>query len=125
MAAARGANEESLLSRGRKTFVRDAEDSGSRGGGQLCERSGASGSVSSPAGGCDVSGGPSGELVHVVGAGPEVCGQPTGRADVENGATERRCDRRGKRRSEIVRVDDGKRRGLDREADRCVSGKDG
>src|SRR5256885_6743330 len=125
LAAARGADEESLFSRRRKTFVRRAKGGGRRCGGQLRKRSGASGSVPAPAGGCNVSGGPSGKLVHMVGAGSKVRGQPAGRIDVEDGGAERGCDGRGKRRGEIVCVHNGKRRGLDREADRCVSGKDG
>jgi len=57
------------------------------------------------AGGCNVSEDHPGKLVHMVGAGSKVRGQPAGRADVEDGGAERRCDRRGKRRGEIVRVD--------------------
>src|SRR5881392_958747 len=113
MAAARGSDEESLFPRRRKTFVRNAEDDGRRCGGQLRERSGTSGSVSASAGGCNVSGRPSGKLVHVAGARSKVRGQPAGRIDVEDGSTERRCNRRGERRGEIVRVHNRERRGLD------------
>jgi len=109
-----------FISTKRKNFRRSAEDRERRRSGQLCERS-AHPVPYRPRPWINVSRRTIRKLVHMVGAGSKVVDNRR-RADVEDGGAKEDCDRRGKRRAEIVASTTGTM-GLDCEADRRVSEK--